>query len=145
MEYTIRKTEYTDLNKIYEMLDDLSKETIESYGMEFDPKNLKAFTGPMMNTSFVMEQDGNIVGLLAGSVSQNPATGELMYQESVWYVEKEHRGKGLKLLTFAEDYCRNNNVKFFIIGHMGSKDARLNRFYERIGFDILEIQYIKGL
>ena len=145
MSYSIRGVKYDDMPRIDEMLADLAKITIQRYGMEFDPNGLNAFKAPMINSSFVVEHEGRIVGLLAGQLTTNPATNELMYQEMVWYIEDGHRGQGLKLLTHAQEYCRNNNVKFFIVGHMGNLNERLGTIYKRLGFDVLEIQYIKEL
>lgn len=143
MEPTIRNATFNDVEAVRELTKQMYNDSLNEYGIGYDDDVFNRVVPALINTTFVMEMDGVVVGVMAGSIVNGLASNDLTYQESFWYVEKAHRGFGIKLLTFAENYCRTNNVKFFIIAHMGNRETRLERIYKRRGFNILETHYIK--
>lgn len=140
---TIRKAELKDLEAVRELAKQMYDDSLNEFGINYNDTMFESIVPALINTTFVMELDDKLVGVLAGHIVNGLATNELTFQESFWYVEAKHRGHGLKLLTFVENYCRVSNIKFFIIAHMGNRETRLERIYKRKGFNLLESHYIK--
>ena len=91
---------------------------------------------------WVSECDGAIVGMLGVVGTFHPYSGEPVMSEMFWYVEPEHRGQGVRLLKIAEDWARANGIADSI---MISPSEKVSNFYEKLGYRLLETQYIKRL
>lgn len=100
----------------------------------------------LIDTSFVLEMEGKIVGVLGGMIANYPLNGELIYQELAWYVNKKYRLHGIRLFKVLEQFCHEKGIKKIGVTLMAnSKAEKLEKFYERLGFTYLEKHYIKNL
>lgn len=88
------------------------------------------------------------VGGIGGILAPNPNTGDLTAVECFWYVMPEHRGarKGIRLIEAFEAWAKSKGASQIIMVFVnGRKDSQLDRLYERMGFRVLETNYVKEL
>jgi GNAT superfamily N-acetyltransferase len=86
-------------------------------------------------------------GAIAGIVTHDLNTGDLIAVEQFWYVEKAARGHGLSLLEHFESWARSCGAIRVTLGHVwdGEKQAVWERFYSMKGYKPMEIHYYKVL
>jgi len=98
---------------------------------------------------FLAEVDGRYVGCLAGVITQHHFNYDYKYyQEAMWFVKKEYRGKGIAtgLLKATEHECRQLNCKKIAVGISQSVLPKvLDRAYRQMGFSLFETHYIKDV
>lgn len=146
----VRQATAGDVPEMLLLADEFHSEVINSFGFHFDPAIATKFALTQLQGCFVLEaQEGEekkIVGLIAGSVIVYPGSGEQAFVESIWYVRKEYRSNGMKLLETLEAWCIANGIKNLVMALMESdKAAKIGRFYERCGYRPFERQYVKNL
>ncbi len=64
-------------------------------------------------------------------------------QELFWYVEPEHRGVGLRFLKDVENWLRGRGMMFLCVAGAEGLDPRLDLFYRRAGYRLVETHYVK--
>ena len=144
----VRKAMRSDYQEIADMIDrcyelDLQPEALD---IAFDKPASLAIMDHYLETSLVADVNGKIVGLLAGQVSKLPSSGEMVFQETLWLVAPEYRGRGISIFYELERMCISEGVQFIVAGHMVNEQGhRLSRLYQRMGFVPLEVHYIKKL
>ena len=142
----IRLLNISDKENVSKLLQSFISESVNEYGFIFSPKQFELLFEQYKNTSFVLEQDGKVVGALCGGVYSSLIDGELTYTETMWYVDKANRKYGIKLLRYVENWCRENGIKKMIMVHMGNRKVEMfSNLYKRLDYKLLEIQYIKEL
>jgi GNAT superfamily N-acetyltransferase len=95
---------------------------------------------------FGLEKDGRLVGGLGAILFPDPNDGELVANELFWFVSKEHRGQGLKLLEVFEGWAADFNVKRVSMVHLENLSPKaLNRLYRSRGYRVVETHYFKEL
>ncbi len=95
---------------------------------------------------FILINGGNIVGALGGVKYSDINSSEIIATEMFWFVRKEHRGKGIKLLNEFEKWTKSMGIKKLIMVHLSNlMSDKLKRFYKRIGYKEIEIHYLKEL
>ena len=90
----------------------------------------------------VMEQDERIVGMIGFIVYPHPLSGEMVSGEVMWWVEPEMRGKGIKLLRWAENEARQAGARLI---QMIAPDIRVGSLYRRLGYSEVETTYQRRL
>lgn len=85
---------------------------------------------------------GELAGMIGMIATIHPTSWEPVASELFWYVPPEARGGGIKLLFAAERWAREFGCKRCI---MVSPNDRVGLLYERLGYELLETQYIKVL
>ena len=135
-----------DFNQVMELLKEFHAESLDKYGILMNDGIAMCAMQRFLGTSFVLEIDGHIVGVLGGTVVTYPLNDELMYQEWVWFVSRRNRLHGIRLYFKLVEYCKEHNIKKILMVHMGnSKADKLERFYTKLGFELLEKHYVKDL
>jgi hypothetical protein len=87
--------------------------------------------------------DEKICGLLVALLMTPFFSDDPIVQEMVWYVQDGCRD-GLKLLLRLEKEAKLRGAKKLVMGYKyGFVD--MSRIYERMGFKLLEAQYVKEL
>jgi GNAT superfamily N-acetyltransferase len=85
---------------------------------------------------------GELAGMIGCIATIHPTSWEPVASELFWYVPPEARGGGIKLLFAAEKWAREFGCARCI---MVSPNERVGALYERLGYELLETQYIKEL
>lgn len=141
-----RITKKEDVPATIKLMEEFRDESLGEYGITISSEYILATAEKYLDSSFVAEKDGVIIGVLVLSVQVLPMSGEKVAQELIWYMNKNFRKYGIKLLTFAENWCIAQGMKKLIMMCMANLHSeQLSKFYARCGFVPLEFQYIKQL
>lgn len=98
------------------------------------------------DTCFLLIIDGVCQGILFGVITFSPLNGKPVFQEVIWYVQKEHRFHGVRLLRFAEKMLKDKGCGLIIMAVLeNSKTEKLHQFYERLGYRKMETHYVRNL
>lgn len=146
MRYHIREITQDDIEKCKPLIQEFFEEVFTELKFSFDSDYYTHFAQTVVGPhSFLIEVDGIIVGVLAGSITPTIISGEMVYVETVWYMGKQAgRRYGLKLFNHVEEYCKQVGIKKMIFALMGTTlGEKVERFYKRIGFQLLEKHFIK--
>lgn len=92
--------------------------------------------------AIVLEEDGVIVGIMAGLITKIFFSEDVALQELVWYVKKGYRG--LIMLNVFEKFAGAMGATKIIVGN---KPAfyDLTRLYLRRGYTMIENQFAKNV
>lgn len=89
---------------------------------------------------------GKCTGVLGGLILPDPNDGELVASELFWYVLKEHRIGGIRLLKAFEEHAKVRGAKRITMVHLLQENAeKLGRYYQKNGYSPIECHYIKQL
>lgn len=93
---------------------------------------------------FVADVDGVLIGMLGLAISVQPMSGERIAAEIAWWIEPEARGArtALSLLATGEAWARAHGATVL---QMIAPNARVQQFYERVGFTHVEAIYQRRL
>ena len=143
----IRRAEVDDIERIIQMgmrflrshyaevLDDPSAEAMSATIAQIDSSPDGAI--------FVSEHGHDVSGFIAMMVYPHPFSGERLAGEVGWWVEPESRGiDGMRLLRRAEEWARDKGAKKIV---MVSPNARVDAFYERLGYRPIERAFGRNL
>lgn len=92
---------------------------------------------------FVAETDA-VVGVIALLTVTQPMSGEIVATELVWWMDPEARGgrAALELLKTAEDWARSQGATRL---QMIAPSDKVALFYEKLGFQRVEVAYMRNL
>ncbi len=142
----VRLAKIEDIEPVLLLLKDFHKESLSKYNVFCDDNVARVFMQKCVETSFVLEMEGKVVGILGGMITHYPLNDEKMYYEMVWYVDPKYRLHGVSLFHKLEDYCKEQGIKKIGMALMAnSKATKLEKFYKRLGFELLEKHYIKSV
>jgi len=91
---------------------------------------------------FVDTREDVIVGMIGLFIYPSPLTGEIEAIETFWWVEPEHRGRGLRLIVAAEQWARESGA---LTLRMIAPTPAVERLYERLGFRRIEASYVRAM
>ncbi len=95
---------------------------------------------------FVLEDDGEMIGGLGAIKYPDLHSGELTAVETFWFVDPQHRGKGLMLLDAFEKWARRQGCKKAAMIHLSdSYPEVLERLYKRRGYKLVEKHFVRCL
>ena len=90
------------------------------------------------------EDSGMPVGALGAIKFPDPNNGVLTASEMFWYVKKDYRGQGMKLLELFEGWAEENGCGHITMVHLTDiMPDILKRVYERRGYKAREVHYFK--
>ena len=140
----IRQLEVEDIDKAIPLFEEFCKESLSDYGIPVDVEHLTKLANIYKDNTLIIESGDKLVGIISGAVVDMPAGGKKVYQELVWYVLASHRRYGIKLLNTLEEKCKKEGIDSIIMSLMqNSKSNKLENFYNKRGFRLVEKQYIK--
>lgn len=95
---------------------------------------------------YVAENEGEVIGFLAGAMSTTMFSDEPTAIEIGWFVEEPFRNgrDSLKLLSKFEEWAKDNGCPVISMGDL-SKLQDLGPLYSRKGFELYERTYIKRI
>lgn len=112
---------------------------------DYTIRSYKHFAEKGVWFEFVLENDnGKRIGGLGGIIGPDIHNGTMLAIETHWFVEPEHRGKGLSLLIHFEKWAEGKGYLPVMVHLSDSYPDALKKVYERRGFRLLENHYIKG-
>lgn len=118
--------------------------TLEEFGMVLDDNTIAQYENSL--EIFVLLKDDLVIGVLAGQLIEQLMSRKKMFQETIWYVDKDHRGHGGMLFDFVEKWCKDNGVGQIVMAYMhNSMPKSVHRFYESRGYRPMETHLIKEL
>jgi len=143
---TFRMMVKEDLEQLFDLFNEFVDESLKEYDIDLNVELIKKIAEQYVETSFVAEKDGKLVGVLGGSIIAVPTFKTAVYQEQVWFFSKAYRFHGIGLLKFAENTLKECGISHIIMANMAnSKAEKLSRFYKKMGYKEMEVHYIKPL
>lgn len=118
------------------------------YDEEFDPDQAALMIRLCFDSGLLVVLDvGGVVGFVAGV--QAPLLGNkstMMATELAYYISPSHRGAGVNLLRFYENQARSLGVKYNVMVSLQSSSPEIaNKIYEKMGYHLTEMSYVKVL
>jgi len=95
---------------------------------------------------FVVEKDGLLVGAIGGMVHPEPYSKGTIAQEMFWFVQPFARGGGVLLYRAFEAWAKTKKATELRMGYLVDlMPEKVAHFYERVGFERVEVGYSKRL
>lgn len=140
---------YSDLYflDVVKIVENFHAEAVKEYEGELSlEKLIEIIKSSEPEDSFLLIVDGTCQGLLSGVRFQSLVTGQMIFQELIWYVNKPFRSRGVLLLKEAEKRLQEQGVSSMIMAVLeNSKTEKLKSLYEKLGFKKMETHYIRRL
>lgn len=140
----IRRATSADIPRIVEMGGQFI-ETTFSAAMTFNGPAIATLTQQLIDGTdgvvFVSERDARVTGMMALITMRQPMSDETLAVELVWWVE-QHGKDGLKLLDEASKWGRSKGATRL---QMIAPSERVCQLYERLGFQKVEVSYVRSL
>lgn len=137
----IRRATEADVPRIVEMAAHFFALSEYREMMTGSPAHIAAFTQRLLEredaTIFVAETD-RVIGMLAIYVFEHPFSGERVASELVWWVEPETRGAGVRLLTTAKKWAKEQGATVL---QMIAPNDHVGKFYRTAGYRPVETVY----
>lgn len=150
----VRNADKEDLFEVGQLALSLGKETGLKAKLGWDWKHVLLLLEEMvhsgLHTVIVTEEDGDIVGFLAGGVApsfMNPLNS-VVGAEMGWYVKPEYRGSsaGIRMMKAFEAWCKEAGATHVTMMHLETPQSnKIASAYENLGYDKFETAYIKEL
>ncbi len=142
----IRQGLKTDYAAAMLLVVNFTEEALAEYGTYLDPDQLQKTFDTVWKTSFVAVVDNEVVGVLAGHIVEDICSKLPVYEEIFWFMRRDHREYGLKLLNFVESWCASKDIKRLIMSCMhNSMKEKLFKLYKKLGFRPMETRFIKEI
>lgn len=115
--------------------------------VRFNPEMLAALTTALIDgagTVLVVEAADELVGMMALQTYVHPMSGDLIATEIVWWMEPEARRgvTAIRLFIAGEQWAREQGATKL---QMIAPSDKVGQFYERLGFERIEVHYQRSL
>jgi GNAT superfamily N-acetyltransferase len=92
----------------------------------------------------LLNERGSLHGGLGFITYPDLHSGDMMAVETFWYVDPNHRGRGVQLVREFEKRAKEQGCKKVAMIHlMDSYPAELENLYSRMGYTLIEKHYVK--
>ena len=109
-------------------------------------KNWRSWLNIEIGVLLVLDCEGEVGGVIGALVSEDPCDGTKVAQEMFWFVGRQSRGHGLKLIDALELTLIGMGVRRLTMAHLSSLRAKpLAALFARKGFRPVETHYVKEL
>lgn len=143
----IRPARYEDLLGIEKLIFEFHEESLKEY-LSFDSKTIRQSILDYID-KYIMLVDDKLTGIIAGIIAPSIFDSkDIIAQESIWYISKEHRkGRlGLELLHAFEGKAKELKATKIIMIHMDNLNGDLmEKLYTHRGYKRLEWNFIKDV
>jgi GNAT superfamily N-acetyltransferase len=121
-------------------------ESLFEYGLTFNNDALTKTLNELKSQIFLLIVDGKCQGMLAGKEVYSPVSSDKCWHEMVWYVDKDYRKYGIRLLDAVRAILKAEGYTAIVMVYMhNSKSDKLHRLYTRLGFTPMETNFIGRL
>jgi len=128
------------------LIAEFAEESLSEYGTYLDPERLEQTYKKVMPTSFCLIVEGKLVGVFGGHIVEDFCSKRPVYEEVIWYVKKDKRKYGIKLLRYVEEWCKANRIERITMCCMhNSQTEKLWSLYTKLGFRPMETRFIKEI
>lgn len=132
---------------IMTLVENFHKEAVGEYDQLFDPdaliETIKTEKEANPENAFLLIVNDMCQGLLFGKQFKSMVTGKMIFQEIIWYVNPGFRRYGTKLLQEAIKILKLKGVSIIIMAVLeNSKTVKIKKFYEKLGFRLMESHYM---
>lgn len=143
----IRAVEPRDKESVVQLALEFGQERLIREGMTIDRPAAEAQFDEFIKMPFVKclvaEDQGAVVGMIVCFVSPMVFTAQMIGQEVVWYVRKEHRGQGVRLLKKMENLLKECGCEgIMMVGLHGDEACE---FYRRCEYTEFQHSFFKRL
>jgi len=138
------RDEYQD--DVRRLVREFQAESLASYGITFNDQALSDTIQQLKDQAFLLILDGKAEGLLAGKEVRSPISTDKVWHEVIWFVSKNSRRYGLRLLEIAKAVLKTEGFTAIVMVYMhNSKSDKLHRLYTRLGYRAMETNWIGRL
>lgn len=96
--------------------------------------------------AFLLIIDEVCQGILAGVEYKSMINSNRIFQEIIWFVNRDFRRHGIYLLNKAQEFLKSNGINIMIMAVLeNSKTEKIKNLYSRLGFKPMEVHYIRTL
>lgn len=142
----VRPLKREDFPEVLGLVHEFHAEALDEYSLFCDDDKTLKLMEKVRETSLILEHEGRLVGVIAGVIGEALSSSGKVMQELVWYVSKEYRAKGTLLLKEFERFSKSLGCEKILMVHLGNLNSDvMKRFYERAGYRVMEVHYIKDL
>ena len=142
----MREATANDLDRIVDMGLRFVRETRYVKLISENPARMRDIVEKLMLADdglvLVSDHDGVLTGMLGAYVFEHLVSGERTASEMFWWTEPESRGDGVKLLRYAERWAAGRGAMRF---QMIAPTDRVGKFYEALGYEMVETTYQREL
>ena len=136
------------IEELYSIADEFISES-----KEYIPFNKEAFKNNWVNLYAAQagqilyaHRDGVKIGVLGYLVYNDLLSGEPSAMETFWFVKKEYRGEGIKLLDEFENKSRSMGLSRVVMVHLSKlMPEKVKSIYLKRGYREIETSYVKEL
>ena len=113
---------------------------------KFDPVQAYLTLAPYKYLVWLLEVKGKVVGIFGGMPRKSPIGPEGVFQEIIWYVLPEFRKYSIRFFKRVCEKIKDKDFQIMVTGCIENKNLdRMKKLYNKLGFKLLELQYIKKL
>lgn len=147
----IRKGEFRDIPEVLQMVRDFHREGVAEHGLGYEERSAKETALGIFYTgvSVVLEDDkGGVCGVLGGFLVPFCLNLNLrVFQEILFYIKPEHRKgtQALRMIKEVERECGKMGCTHSLMAHLHGNNVNLGKVYERLGYKLMESQYLRKL
>ena len=144
----IRVARKDDIEGVLQLIHRFVDEGLDELGLFCDDKLARKVMEGFAEAkrSLVLIVDGQIIGILAGIITEFPLTGEKIFSEKLFYIVPEQRKYSTTLIETLEERCTHWNIAMIIMTSFGYRERELlERYYNFRGYKYLETHFIKRL
>ena len=108
--------------------------------------NWQGFIADGRGVIIALFDDGAFGGALGALLCPDISTGDLMAVECFWYMLPGHRGGGIRLLFEFEKWAKEKKALRIAMIHLTNLgETQLPLLYARLGYEAVEVHYVKNL
>jgi hypothetical protein len=144
----IRLATKDDLDEIYQLFDNYTKETLRDYSTIFDKDKAQQAISRLVriNCAFIGIESEKIIGGMAGVITPCLFSSDIIFNSLFFFIHEDYRRFTKEFLRQVEEAFKKTKITRLIIGHPAMNNGKVvDRFYRMLGFQKLEIQYFKAV
>lgn len=141
----VKKMQASDKEQVISLIEEFSDEKLAEFGVVFKREHVSdhfdLFISNPLLVAFVAEENGKIIGMIAGLIGSKLFASSRTLQEIGWFVSKENRRCGISLLKRFEEEAKALDCEDILMGgFMGDRSCVV---YEKFGYKEFQRQYLK--